>query len=47
MEEAQNKSVRVQLPITNEMLSAFATFMILKANSFPRYRPVWDGKPVR
>ena len=28
------------------MLTAFATFMLLKANAFPRDRPIWDGKPV-
>ena len=28
------------------MLAAFAMYMLLKTNSFPRNRPVWDGKPV-
>ena len=46
MEEAQNKSVRAQLPITDNTLAAFATYMLLKSNSFPCNRPVWDGKPV-
>ena len=46
MEEAQKKLVRAQLPIKDKMLAAFATFMLLKSNSFPRNRPVWDGKPV-
>ena len=46
MEEAQKKSARVQLPITDDMLAAFATFMLLKSNTFLRDRPVWDGKPV-
>ena len=46
MEEAQNKSVQAQLPITDNMLTAFATYMLLKANSFPRNCPVWDGNPV-
>ena len=46
MEEAQKKSVRAQLPITDEILAAFAAFMLLKSNAFPRDRPVWDGKPV-
>ena len=45
-EEAQKKSVRAQLPITDNMLAAFATYMLLKTNSSPRNRPVWDGKPV-
>ena len=39
MEEAQKKSMRAQLPITNNMLAAFATYMLLKSNSFPRNRP--------
>ena len=45
-EEAQKKSVRAQLPITDNMLANFATYMLLKINSFPRNRPTWDGKPV-
>ena len=28
------------------MIAAFDTFMILKANTFPRDRPIWDVKPV-
>ena len=46
MEEAQKKLVRTQLLITDNMLAAFATYMLLKTNYFPRNRPVWDGKPV-
>ena len=46
MEEAQKKSVRSQLPITDNMLAAFATYMLLKTNFFLRNRPIWDGKPV-
>ena len=46
MEEAQKKSVRAQLPIMDNMLDDFATYMLLKSNSFPCNRPVWDGKPV-
>ena len=46
MEEAQKKSVRTQLPITDNMLAAFATYMFLKTNSFPRNRPVWYSNPV-
>ena len=46
MEEAQKKSVRAQLPITDNMLAAFATYMLLKTNSFPRNCTVWDSKPV-
>ena len=29
------------------MLAAFANFILLKTNAFPRDRPIWDGKPVR
>ena len=46
MEEAQKKSVGAQLPITDSMLAAFATYMLPKSNSSSRNRPVWDGKPV-
>ena len=46
MEEVQKKSVRAQLPITDNMLADFVTYMMLKSNSFPSNRPVWDGKPV-
>ena len=46
MEESQNKLVRVQMPTTNNMFAAFATFMILKSNAFPRERPVWESKQV-
>ena len=38
--------MRAQLPITDNIFAAFATYMLLKSNSFPRNRPVWDGKPV-
>ena len=46
MEEAQKTSVQSQLPITDYMLAAFATFVLLKDNTFWRNRPIWDGKPV-
>ena len=38
--------MRAQLLITDNMLAAFATYMLLKRNSFPRNCPVWDGKQV-
>ena len=38
--------MRAQLTITDNMLAAFTTYMLLKSNSFSRNRPVWDGKPV-
>ena len=40
MEETQKKSVRAQLPITENMLAAFVTYMLLKTNYFPLKRPV-------
>ena len=40
MEEARNKLVCDQLPITDNMLVSFATYMFLKSNSFPRNRPI-------
>ena len=46
MEEAKKKSVRAQLPIIDNILADFATYMLLNTNSFHRNRPVWDGKPV-
>ena len=38
--------MRAQLPITDDMLAAFATFMLLKSNSFLHNCPIWDRKPV-
>ena len=46
MEEAQKKLVRAQLTITDNILAYFATYMLLKTNSSPCNRPVWDGNPV-
>ena len=46
MEEDQKKLVRAQPPISDNMLAAFATYMLLKSNSFPCKCPAWDGKPV-
>ena len=45
MEEAQKKSVREQLSITNYRITPFATFILSKANVFLCNRPVWDVKP--
>ena len=38
--------MRAQLPIKDKMLATFTAYMLLKTNSVPRSRPVWDGKPV-
>ena len=46
MEEVHKKSIQAILPITDNILAAFATYMLLKAGSFPWDRPTWDGKPV-
>ena len=43
MEEAQKKSQRAGLPITDNCLAVFATSSLLLANSFPNDRPEWDG----
>ena len=45
-EEAQKKSVRAILTITNNMLAAFATYMLMKAGSFPRDCLTWYGNPA-
>ena len=45
MKEAQKKSQRDGLPITDKWLAAFATSSLLLANSFPNDRPEWDRNP--
>ena len=45
MEEAQKKSQRAGLPITDNWLAEFATSSLLLANFFPNDRPEWGGKP--
>ena len=47
MEEEQKKSVRAKLPISDDVLVAFTTSMLLCADSFPHNRPTWDGKKVK
>ena len=44
LEDTQKKSVRVGLPIVDNLLAAFATASLLEENSFPIDRPKWDGK---
>ena len=38
--------MRTKLPVTNNVLTAFATLMLLRADSFPRNRPTWNIKKV-
>ena len=45
LEEAQRKSVRASLPISNKWLAAIATGSLLAADSFPKQRPDWDSLP--
>ena len=45
LEESQKKSVRAELPISDDLLAAFASSSLLAENSFPTDRPAWDGKP--
>ena len=42
MEDAQNKSDRANLPITDNMLAVFATYMLLKSGYLPLDFPTWD-----
>ena len=46
MEISQKKLDCANLPITDGMLDAFATYMLLKSCSFPRDPPTWDGKSI-
>ena len=39
---AQKKATSSYLPITDNWLTAMATFALLSANSFPNDRPSWD-----
>ena len=45
LEESQKKSVRAKLPISDDLLAAFASSSLLAEDSFPTDRPAWDGKP--
>ena len=46
MEDTQKKSNYANHPITDNMLAAFAAFMLLEAISFPRDHPGCDVKQV-
>ena len=45
LEDAQRKSVRASLPISDKWLAAIATGSLLAAGSFPKQRPDWDSLP--
>ena len=42
-DDAQKKSTRASLPITDDWLAAMATSALLSQNSLPNDRPSWDG----
>ena len=44
LRDGQEKAKRAGLPFLDDLLSAIASSLLLKANSFPKYRPNWDGK---
>jgi hypothetical protein len=46
LEEAQRKSVRAKLPISDEQLLAIAATAILGSNHFPRPTDEWEAKPI-
>ena len=46
MEDTQKKSNYSNHPITDNMLAALATNMLLKSGSFLQDRPTWDGKSI-
>jgi hypothetical protein len=46
LEEAQRKSVRAKLPISDEQLLAIAATAVLGSNHFPRPTDEWETKPV-
>ena len=42
-DNSQNKATGASLPITDNWLSAMATFFLLSVKSFPNDCPSWDG----
>ena len=44
MENAQKKALRAGLPFFDNLLAAFATYLLLAANYFPKDCPEWYGK---
>ena len=44
LKDAQKKSVRTGLPFSDDLLTAIGSSSLLKANSFPKDRAMWDGK---
>lgn len=46
LEEAQRKSVRAKLPISDDQLLAIATTAVLGSNHFPRPTDEWEAKPT-
>ena len=44
LRDGQKNSNRAGLPFSDNLLAAVASSLLLKANSFPKGRPKWDGK---
>ena len=44
LRDGQKKAKRASLPFSDNLLAAIAFSSLLKANSFPKDRPKWDGK---
>ena len=44
LKDAQKKSVRANLPFSDDLLTAIGSSSLLKSNSFPKDHAMWDGK---
>ena len=44
LRDVQKKAKRTGLPFYDDLLAAIASSLLLKANSFPKDHPKWDGK---
>ena len=44
LRDGQKKAKRTGLPFSDYLLTAIASSLLLKANSFPKDLPKWDGK---
>ena len=44
LRDGQKKANCVGLPFSDDLLSAITSSLLLKANSFPKDHPKWDGK---
>ena len=44
LRDDQKKAKRAGLPFSDDLLATIASSSLLKSNSFPKYRPKWNGK---